>query len=93
MPTFASSNTLHLLDAVFTAEQKSAIHFKIAQLLHDAAQSPPTDVELFAIVKHFNKAAASVPASSRRTVVALNIAALESARTGASYETAYVSNY
>ena len=71
-------------------EQRNATHLRIAQQLLAAAQKPPTAGELFAIVKHFNKTGSSLPASSHRLIVELNITALKSACTGASYNTAFV---
>ena len=79
-----------IADTLLTDEQRNATHLSIAKKLLAAARSPPSDNELFAIVKQFNKADSSLPASSHRMVVELNVAALKAACTGASYDTAFV---
>lgn len=77
-------------DAQLSAEHRHATHFKLAQLLLGAAQAPPSDSELFAIVQQFNKAEAAIPRDQHHLVVSLHLNAWERARATGAYDTARV---
>jgi hypothetical protein len=66
------------------------MHFELAQLLLAAAQVPPTNAELFAVVQQYSNAGSAIAREQHFFVVGLLLTACDRARFTAAFDAALV---